>query len=397
MNTKQKYVLLTWLDDYMDPPLVSFKFDVVTTDSYEATMAVTAHPVEKGAPIVDHARPDPVRIDLEGFVSNTPLPSNLTAFERSQRVMDFLPTPLDYSEAEYADRLQELKLRKQTLPVYTPGGLTQVVMGALGQADPPLPKQATAFRATGEMPDRAADALRKLKNVRDRRLLVTVANRYHQIENMLIDHLAYSRTVENAGGLALDVATFDAIDLGERADVSAGYAARLDFTPGVFEGEAYDCVQREIRFNHVALCPQGRGRSGPEVGVRLDQLRAEPAFSALAQRVDALFGSRSRGDVLRYDAPIPLKYVVPPKDGVTCACKVRRNDQGRLERTDECSCSRDGGVVDHEHGPRRVSGVAERTAANPFEAAALAAAKLRMVRSDAFTEITRAAANLRRR
>lgn len=62
----------------------------------------------------------------------------------------------------------------------------------------------------------------------------------------------------------------DAIAQGERAEISCGYTCRLDMTPGEWQGERYDCVQREIRYNHVALCPPNRGRAGPEVGLRLD-------------------------------------------------------------------------------------------------------------------------------
>lgn len=67
-----------------------------------------------------------------------------------------------------------------------------------------------------------------------------------------------------------DAATLDAIDRGERTEISCGYTCRLDETPGVYEGEPYDAVQRHIRYNHVALCPPNRGRAGPEVGLRLD-------------------------------------------------------------------------------------------------------------------------------
>lgn len=68
-----------------------------------------------------------------------------------------------------------------------------------------------------------------------------------------------------------DQDTLDAIESGERTEISCGYKCRLDFTPGVHDGVAYDCVQRDIRYNHVALCPPNRGRAGPEVGLRLDE------------------------------------------------------------------------------------------------------------------------------
>lgn len=74
-----------------------------------------------------------------------------------------------------------------------------------------------------------------------------------------------------AGDLVIqDAGTLDSIDRGERSEISLGYHCVLDMTPGVYEGEAYDCIQRHIRYNHAALCPPNRGRAGPDVGLRLD-------------------------------------------------------------------------------------------------------------------------------
>lgn len=58
------------------------------------------------------------------------------------------------------------------------------------------------------------------------------------------------------------------------SDVSCGYACKLEPTSGVHEGERYDCIQRRIRYNHVAVLPPGRGRAGADVGIRLDSTDA---------------------------------------------------------------------------------------------------------------------------
>lgn len=50
--------------------------------------------------------------------------------------------------------------------------------------------------------------------------------------------------------------------------VSPGYVCELDFTPGEYMGEKYDAIQRNIRYNHLAKVK--KGRSGPEVRMRLD-------------------------------------------------------------------------------------------------------------------------------
>lgn len=51
--------------------------------------------------------------------------------------------------------------------------------------------------------------------------------------------------------------------------VSCGYRCRLDHTPGVTpQGEAYDAVQRDIVYNHIAIVE--KGRAGAEASLRLD-------------------------------------------------------------------------------------------------------------------------------
>jgi hypothetical protein len=53
---------------------------------------------------------------------------------------------------------------------------------------------------------------------------------------------------------------------GGKRELSAGYTCELDFTPGLTDsGEAYDAVQRNIRFNHFAIV--SKGRAGKEVRI----------------------------------------------------------------------------------------------------------------------------------
>lgn len=71
----------------------------------------------------------------------------------------------------------------------------------------------------------------------------------------------------------------DALELvrgGKRSELSCGYRCRYDATPGVSpDGEAYDGVQRDIRYNHVALLPRGQARGGEGLTMRLDATDAE--------------------------------------------------------------------------------------------------------------------------
>lgn len=51
-----------------------------------------------------------------------------------------------------------------------------------------------------------------------------------------------------------------------KAELSAGYRCVLDWTPGEYNGEHYDAVQRSIRANHIAVVSQARGGDKLKIG-----------------------------------------------------------------------------------------------------------------------------------
>lgn len=76
--------------------------------------------------------------------------------------------------------------------------------------------------------------------------------------------------------MVTDGATVEKI-LGGKQELSCGYFCDREPTPGVWTDEngrshPYDLVQRNIKYNHVALVAMGR--AGPEVRVRLDSADA---------------------------------------------------------------------------------------------------------------------------
>lgn len=64
-----------------------------------------------------------------------------------------------------------------------------------------------------------------------------------------------------------DAAAIAALDAG-KSELSCGYTADVEFTPGLWNGQQYDAVQRNIRGNHVALVDAGR--AGPACSIRMD-------------------------------------------------------------------------------------------------------------------------------
>ncbi len=64
------------------------------------------------------------------------------------------------------------------------------------------------------------------------------------------------------------------IQSGEQKEISCGYHYEPDLTPGIYEGEKYDGIMRNIIGNHVALVKEGRAGSDVVIGdscVHLDR------------------------------------------------------------------------------------------------------------------------------
>lgn len=70
--------------------------------------------------------------------------------------------------------------------------------------------------------------------------------------------------------LVQEASMIAAVKSGDRRELSPGYTCDVDPTPGEYNGERYDQIQRNIVYNHVAALPKGHGRSGAEVSFRND-------------------------------------------------------------------------------------------------------------------------------
>lgn len=61
-------------EKYTGPTMIGdLALDCTVTETHTATSTVTEHPVESGANITDHIRPEPVQLSITGIVSDTPI------------------------------------------------------------------------------------------------------------------------------------------------------------------------------------------------------------------------------------------------------------------------------------------------------------------------------------
>jgi hypothetical protein len=151
-----------------------------------------------------------------------------------------------------------------------------------------------------------ADSLASLNDaavtIRHPRVPVT-ANNWRQLS---IGHVTGARKDDSGRGATAKVIVSDAPAVArvgsDLREVSCGYEVRLDMTPGVTpEGERYDCVQRDIRYNHVGLGPSGWGRQGPQSALRLDSA-GDQAFEDEAPSQQEIKTMKIKLDGIEFEA-----------------------------------------------------------------------------------------------
>ena len=121
------------------------------------------------------------------------------------------------------------------------------------------------------------------------------------------------------------------VERGDRREISCGYVCDFDPTPGEFEGQRYDGVQRNITYNHAALGPREWGRAGSEVALRMDA--ADVWTSAVDEAEgDTMKKRKDEGEVV---APAPAADAPPAddkptQDAPTCEhCGAPVNAEGK--------------------------------------------------------------------
>lgn len=124
------------------------------------------------------------------------------------------------------------------------------------------------------------------------RPLDTTNTKLHQI-GYLGEAVKQNGNFVEATVMITDAKAVKAILAGEKVQLSGGYYADVEDVSGEYNGQRYDAIQRNIRGNHVALCPEGR--AGSDVRVRLD------SDSNCMIQIEGSTGTPSTGvNVIRY-------------------------------------------------------------------------------------------------
>lgn len=90
------------------------------------------------------------------------------------------------------------------------------------------------------------------------------------------------------------------------SEISCGYRCKYDPTPGTYQGQAYDGVQRDIVYDHVALLAPNTGRAGADVRLRLDGVAEDELGHPIEQRDDGTY-TASMAEETKDKKPVDLQ------------------------------------------------------------------------------------------
>jgi uncharacterized protein len=128
--------------------------------------------------------------------------------------------------------------------------------------------------------------------------------------------------------LVTDGALVQKLQDGSKCQVSNGYFADLEVRSGTYNGEEFDCVQKNIRGNHVAIVDEAR--AGPSARVKLD--------AADGVMVPIMQGAK----------PKPTGAAMLKIDGVDfeCPSQTAQAVERRFKKLDEKSSERDAQIAE---------------------------------------------------
>jgi hypothetical protein len=113
-----------------------------------------------------------------------------------------------------------------------------------------------------------------------------------------------------------------------RKELSLGYEVELEETPGRYDGEDYDCVQKNITYNHLAIVDVGR--AGQDVRLNMD---ADDAMEIVTQESPNNNNQHStRGDsMVKIKLDSGLEYEAAPEVAVAFASLQTKLDAAIAE------------------------------------------------------------------
>ena len=85
-----------------------------------------------------------------------------------------------------------------------------------------------------------------------------IINTDSDLDGLVVGSVISSGEKQDDSDVVADVVIHNVKRIGAKRELSLGYVCKIDETPGEFNGQKYDSIQRTIRYNHLAVVHKGR-------------------------------------------------------------------------------------------------------------------------------------------
>ena len=176
---------------------------------------------------------------------------------------------------------------------------------------------------------KAADTFNR-KPVLNRHIAVTVSNPPKDaIIGSTGEGAVFDGTYLSNSMVVWDDVSIAGIESNQQREISSSYRYRADMTPGVYNGEEYDGVMRDLVCNHVAVVPTGR--AGSDVLVHDSKPKGYMIMSKL-NALMALLKPRLAADADPEELEKDLKNIVEDEDEEEKKDKKEANDEDEADK-----------------------------------------------------------------
>jgi len=114
------------------------------------------------------------------------------------------------------------------------------------------------------------ETLRGAPLISDKHEMVNPSNVKERQIGIVSDSVKHDETFVNSDITVQRQDAIERVNSGDLKELSPGYICNIERKSGTWNGQQYDQIQRNIRYNHVMITRPGHGRSGSEVALRGD-------------------------------------------------------------------------------------------------------------------------------
>lgn len=94
-----------------------------------------------------------------------------------------------------------------------------------------------------------------------------MVNATHDLDGVIVGNVMSPGEKHDDDNVVADIVIHNVKKIGNKRELSLGYACKIDETSGEYNGQKYDCIQRGIKYNHLAVVHKGRAGNAR---IRLD-------------------------------------------------------------------------------------------------------------------------------